>query len=203
MSGFYKLKGPLLFEPQGVGEFAGSGSPEGVVTARPGSTYRDKDGATGLVLYYKDGGTGFDKTGWVPVNAGASGGAGAFSDLAATGILTMGSGPTAVTDAAGKVLSAALNTVAVAQGGTGAATLTSGGLLVGAGTSAVSATLTPSGLTSLAAGTLSATTTLVVATRTPASAVATGTAGTIAWDASFIYVCVATDTWKRVAIATW
>jgi hypothetical protein len=38
---------------------------------------------------------------------------------------------------------------------------------------------------------------------TPASASATGTAGTIVWDANFIYVCVATDTWKRVAISTW
>lgn len=40
-------------------------------------------------------------------------------------------------------------------------------------------------------------------TQTPASAAATGTVGTICWDSSYIYVCVATDTWKRVAIATW
>jgi hypothetical protein len=38
---------------------------------------------------------------------------------------------------------------------------------------------------------------------TPASASATGTAGTIKWDASYIYVCTAANTWKRVAIATW
>lgn len=38
---------------------------------------------------------------------------------------------------------------------------------------------------------------------TPASAAATGAAGTIAWDSSYVYVCVATDTWKRAAIATW
>ncbi len=44
---------------------------------------------------------------------------------------------------------------------------------------------------------------LVTETKTPASAGATGTAGTIAWDSSFVYVCTATDTWKRVAIATW
>jgi len=37
----------------------------------------------------------------------------------------------------------------------------------------------------------------------PASASATGTAGDIAWDADYIYVCTATDTWKRVAITTW
>ena len=39
--------------------------------------------------------------------------------------------------------------------------------------------------------------------QTPASAGAAGTAGMICWDSSYIYVCVATDTWKRVAIATW
>jgi hypothetical protein len=47
------------------------------------------------------------------------------------------------------------------------------------------------------------TTELRVASQTPASAAATGTTGTIAWDANYIYVCTATDTWKRVAIATW
>lgn len=40
-------------------------------------------------------------------------------------------------------------------------------------------------------------------TRTPASAAAPGTKGDICWDTSYIYVCVATDTWKRVGIATW
>lgn len=38
---------------------------------------------------------------------------------------------------------------------------------------------------------------------TPASATDMGQAGTIAWDSSYIYVCVAQDTWKRVAIGTW
>lgn len=41
------------------------------------------------------------------------------------------------------------------------------------------------------------------AVATPASAGATCTTGTVAFDASFAYFCVATDTWKRVAIATW
>ena len=40
-------------------------------------------------------------------------------------------------------------------------------------------------------------------TKTPASAAATGIKGQICWDASYIYVCTATDTWKRAAIATW
>jgi hypothetical protein len=39
--------------------------------------------------------------------------------------------------------------------------------------------------------------------KTPSSAADTGTTGQIAWDSSYIYVCTATDTWKRSAIATW
>ncbi|WP_456457668.1 hypothetical protein [Reichenbachiella sp.] len=38
---------------------------------------------------------------------------------------------------------------------------------------------------------------------TPASATATGVRGTITWDTNYIYICTATDTWKRVAIASW
>jgi hypothetical protein len=37
----------------------------------------------------------------------------------------------------------------------------------------------------------------------PASATATGTAGDIRYDADYIYICTATNTWKRSAIATW
>jgi len=39
----------------------------------------------------------------------------------------------------------------------------------------------------------------------PASAAATGVAGTIVFDATggYIYFCTATDTWIRVAMATW
>jgi len=38
---------------------------------------------------------------------------------------------------------------------------------------------------------------------TPASAGAPGLAGEIRWDANYIYICIANDTWKRVAISTW
>ena len=37
----------------------------------------------------------------------------------------------------------------------------------------------------------------------PASATATGTTGEIRFTADYIYVCVATNTWKRTAISTW
>jgi hypothetical protein len=43
----------------------------------------------------------------------------------------------------------------------------------------------------------------VTTAKTPASASDTGTAGDICWDANYVYVCTATDTWKRTAIATW
>lgn len=57
--------------------------------------------------------------------------------------------------------------------------------------------ITPSG------GKVIVTGTMVTATATPASAGATGTAGQWAWDGSYIYIATATNTWKRVAIATW
>lgn len=37
----------------------------------------------------------------------------------------------------------------------------------------------------------------------PSSASANGKAGTVVWDANYIYVCTATDTWKRASLATW
>jgi hypothetical protein len=39
--------------------------------------------------------------------------------------------------------------------------------------------------------------------RTPASASATGAAGEVCWDSNYVYVCVATNTWKRSALSTW
>ncbi len=39
--------------------------------------------------------------------------------------------------------------------------------------------------------------------KTPASASAAGDAGTIAWDSNYLYVCVASGTWKRAALTTW
>jgi hypothetical protein len=38
---------------------------------------------------------------------------------------------------------------------------------------------------------------------TPSSASDTGAVGEICWDSNYIYVCVATNTWKRSAISTW
>jgi hypothetical protein len=51
--------------------------------------------------------------------------------------------------------------------------------------------------------TLSGDTMRIATAKTPATAAEACTTGTVAWDTGFIYVCTATDTWKRVAIATW
>ena len=37
----------------------------------------------------------------------------------------------------------------------------------------------------------------------PSSATDFGHQGEIRWDANYIYICVATDTWKRVALSSW
>jgi len=39
--------------------------------------------------------------------------------------------------------------------------------------------------------------------KTPSASNDTGVTGSICWDANYIYVCTATDTWKRASIATW
>lgn len=59
---------------------------------------------------------------------------------------------------------------------------------------------TIAGLTSLS---VSADSIRITTSKTPSSASDTGTQGQIAWDADYIYVCTATDTWKRAAITTW
>ena len=43
--------------------YSGSGSPESVITATPGSFYVDVDGGASVTLYVKESGTG--NTGWI------------------------------------------------------------------------------------------------------------------------------------------
>jgi len=43
----------------------------------------------------------------------------------------------------------------------------------------------------------------VFAAAIPSTASATGKAGLIAYDSNYLYICIATNTWKRVALATW
>lgn len=44
---------------------------------------------------------------------------------------------------------------------------------------------------------------ILIKSSTPASASAAGVAGNVVYSADYIYVCVATNTWKRVALSTW
>lgn len=67
-----------------------------------------------------------------------------------------------------------------------------GSIGIGLGTTAPTAPLDISG-----------TTVRLRTARTPASATAAGNQGDICWDANFLYVCVAANTWRRVAHATW
>jgi len=39
--------------------------------------------------------------------------------------------------------------------------------------------------------------------KTPSSASDTGQAGQICWDTDYLYVCVASNTWKRIALSSW
>lgn len=40
-------------------------------------------------------------------------------------------------------------------------------------------------------------------TYAPVANTSTGTTGQITWDGDYIYICVATDTWKRANLSTW
>lgn len=44
---------------------------------------------------------------------------------------------------------------------------------------------------------------LVISNTVPANSSSTGIAGSLRYDSSYIYVCVANNTWKRTAISTW
>ena len=42
-----------------------------------------------------------------------------------------------------------------------------------------------------------------LAASTPASATAPGEVGQFAYDSGFLYICTATNTWKRIGVAAW
>lgn len=72
--------------------------------------------------------------------------------------------------------------------------------LINDGDDTTTGTITSGGFTT--AGTTD-TGVIIVDTHTPASSGAAGTAGTIAWDANYIYIAIANNSWKRAAIAAW
>lgn len=44
---------------------------------------------------------------------------------------------------------------------------------------------------------------VLIPSKTPSSASDTGTTGEFCWDSSYIYICTSTNSWTRVAIASW
>lgn len=52
-------------------------------------------------------------------------------------------------------------------------------------------------------GKLRLTETIVLRSATPSSATASGVQGEFRWDVDYLYICVAPNTWKRAAVATW
>lgn len=58
-------------------------------------------------------------------------------------------------------------------------------------------------ITSTGDATLQGNTIRIVGSRTPTGATATGITGQICWDANYIYVCTATNTWRRAGITSW
>lgn len=98
-----------------------------------------------------------------------------------------------------------LNTPSITTPGVSGGTFTGGTFnspaIVGGMASGVA--ITTGSATGLTALSTSGNKIIISTSQTPASASAAGTTGTICWDANFIYVCVATNTWVRVATATW
>jgi hypothetical protein len=58
-----RIFGTLTLASTGITWSACAGSPEGAVTAQPGSIYSDTNGGSGATLYVKESGTG--NTGWI------------------------------------------------------------------------------------------------------------------------------------------
>lgn len=65
------------------------------------------------------------------------------------------------------------------------------------------ASFTTAGFEVIGTASVSGDTITIATAKTPANAGATGTTGMLAWDASYVYVCTAANTWKRSAISTW
>lgn len=93
---------------------------------------------------------------------------------------------------------------------TGGLTVSNGNVSVAAGSlSVIGGAITGSGGLAITGGgsiagglTVSSGALVLTAGGAPATAASTGTAGQIAWNSGFIYICVAANTWKRVAVAT-
>jgi hypothetical protein len=67
----------------------------------------------------------------------------------------------------------------------------------------VAGTINSSGAITTGTGLTTPTLSVTSTGNTPANANSTGTKGQIVWDANYIYVCTATNTWRRAALSSW
>lgn len=91
-------------------DYSGSGSPEGVVTAIVGSTYRRTNGGASTTFYIKESGSG--NTGWVATGAVGAGGVSSFAKSGATaltGAVTVSGGSNVTLTQTGQDVSIAAN----------------------------------------------------------------------------------------------
>jgi len=44
---------------------------------------------------------------------------------------------------------------------------------------------------------------IIISNSVPANSSSNGTAGTIRYDSSYVYICTANNTWKRASLSTW
>jgi hypothetical protein len=105
-----------------------------------------------------------------------------------------------------------IQSISATQGNSGVYPLSlqpnGGAVLIGASTSSgealqVTGTAKITGATTFSSTVTSTQFRLSALNTAPATASSTGTLGEIRIDADYIYICTATNTWKRVAIATW
>ena len=44
---------------------------------------------------------------------------------------------------------------------------------------------------------------ILTGARTITNSTDSGTEGEVCWDSNYLYICIGTDTWKRIALTTW
>jgi hypothetical protein len=121
-----------------------------------------------------------------PTGAGATGATGPTGATGANGSSIQGpTGPTGSAGATGPT------------GATGATGATGSGLQGNTGPTG------PTGPSGGATGATGATGPVWITNGTVATATTTGTTGDVKWDSNYIYICIATNTWKRSPINTW
>lgn len=124
-------------------------------------------------------------------------GTGGGGDTFTGGIVTtLGSGPTSIANVT-------TGTLAIANGGTGATTAAGARTNLGLGALAVLNTVATAQIDDANVTNAKMATDAPRYASVPASATAAGVAGEIAYASGFLYICVAANTWERVAIATW